>query len=789
MATLTTEYQYLGRSSGMTAKSGYATYYLLLFGKSVPNKTTGIHKVYTKFYLASDKNSTFYWYSTEYNGKINNTQVFGSSTDKEPRDEWELSSFKAGDVTYTKATFIKEGSLEVDCTNGLSKDIPLSAYWKIVSDGGDTYVPASGTNRTVSVTATLPAIPRQATLVTASNINDEQNSTITYNNPAGSAVDKIEACIADSEGATIFVPYREVSKTSGSYTFNFTDAERNTLRQAATSNTLTIRYVLKTTIGGTAIAPFSYSNKTLTLINHTPTVSPTIVDTNATTIALTGDDTKLIRYHSNALATINAQARKYATITGQRITNGSTAVSGASTTFNAVSNSNFIFYAKDSRNNGVTKNVSLTTDSKWIEYIHLTCNAQPSNPTAEGNMTLNISGNYFNNSFGAVSNVLTLKYRMAAEGAAFGDWTTVTPTLSGNTYSTDIAITDLDYQTTYNFEVQAADKLETTPVKSFSVRTKTVFDWSDEDFQFNVPVNVDGSVSATGNISSSGNITVSGTINASGNITSNNTVKSNIVQASRMLSNEGRIASANLNHTYTEGYIGEKLNIASSAMTTGKPAGDGYIKTFFWDNSGAYDFQLFMHNNNPSLPPMQYRQRQASNWGAWYIVHPYKIGDVVITSTNVGATEMANRYGGTWELIDKEFTPYRSAKNEGYTVTSNASGPTCYFMRAGHSITFQIGFNTAVNVQDTTLHMGTFNINTVGVNGMYCDHSFMLFGDEAQSVAFSKLTYDGKINTYDQIPDSYIANPRWLEGTVTVTLYHGNMLDAACNKFYWKRTA
>ena len=78
-------------------------------------------------------------------------------------------------------------------------------------------------------------------------------------------------------------------------------------------------------------------------------------------------------------------------------------------------------------------------------------------------------------------------------------------------------------------------------------------------------------------------------------------------------------------------------------------------------------------------------------------------------------------------------------------------------------------------------------MNTIGVSGIYCDHSFVLYGDEAQSIAFTRMSYDGKIYTYDQIPDSYIANPRLLEGTVTVTLYHDNMLDAACNKFYWQR--
>lgn len=164
-----------------------------------------------------------------------------------------------------------------------------------------------------------------------------------------------------------------------------------------------------------------------------------------------------------------------------------------------------------------------------------------------------------------------------------------------------------------------------------------------------------------------------------------------------------------------------------------------------------------------------------------------QIGDVIITSTNVGAEEMAKRHGGKWTLIDKEFKSYRGTKNTGFTNTSNATGPTCYFIRNGHSITFQFGFTTNVQVADTTLQFLTVALSTIGVNSLYCDHSFVLYGDEAQSIAFARLTYDGKVNTYDQIPDSYIAKSRWLEGSITVNVFKDNMLDSECDKFYWRR--
>ena len=164
----------------------------------------------------------------------------------------------------------------------------------------------------------------------------------------------------------------------------------------------------------------------------------------------------------------------------------------------------------------------------------------------------------------------------------------------------------------------------------------------------------------------------------------------------------------------------------------------------------------------------------------------YPVGSVYVSATNSNPSEL---FGGEWELIDKEFSPYFSSKNEGFTASSNIVDPACYFMRGGHSISFEIQFDTSVKIQDTELQMGSYNLSTVGVNSLYCNYSFLLWGDEAQSIAMTKLTYDGKIKTSDQIPDGYIAASRWLEGTVTVTLRHTNMLDSACNKFYWKRTA
>ena len=105
MATLTSDYQYLGRSSVMTSTGGTLNYYLLLYGKTSANQTTGIHTVTIKEVLAStNDNATYYYYAQAHNGKINGTTAF-SGTNK-PSADWDKTSFTVGGVTYKTGTIL-----------------------------------------------------------------------------------------------------------------------------------------------------------------------------------------------------------------------------------------------------------------------------------------------------------------------------------------------------------------------------------------------------------------------------------------------------------------------------------------------------------------------------------------------------------------------------------------------------------------------------------------------------------------------------------------------------------
>lgn len=343
----------------------------------------------------------------------------------------------------------------------------------------------SGTTLTatyLTATVELDTIYRNATITSAPDFTDEDNPKITYSNKAGDTVSSLQACIADNNGVNIYVPYRNISKTGTSYTFSLTDAERKTLRTATTGKSRTVKFYIKTVLNGETY--YSSMAKTLSIVNASPTLAPTVEDTDAETLALTGSKDILIKYFSDATFSTGATAVKEATLKSQKISCGSKNATTATGTLQNIESGNFTITATDSRGYTTTQTVKKT----MVEYIKLTCNIEAEAPTATGEMVLNVSGNYFNNNFGVADNVLIVNYRYKENDGEWGEWIAGEATADGNTYAGEIAITGLNYQSKYTFQARSADMLMTIDSAEISVKTTPIFDWSADDFNFNVPI-------------------------------------------------------------------------------------------------------------------------------------------------------------------------------------------------------------------------------------------------------------------------------------------------------------
>ena len=336
-------------------------------------------------------------------------------------------------------------------------------------------------NKSGSQTFTLPPLPVPARIINAPDFTDEDNPTITYTNNAKYKATTLQACISFT-GANPDIAYRNISKTGSTYTFNLTDAERRILRAGTSGKSRTVKFYIKTVMNG--LTYYTSTTKTYSITNGNPEISPTVIDTDIETIALTGNSDRLIKYFSDAKFTINAKAIKESILKTQKVECGGKSATTATGTLQNVESGTFIFTATDSRGFTTTHTVKKTI----VEYVKLTCNVEASTPTAAGTMTLTIKGNYFNAGFGAANNVLIVHYRMKKDDGEYGEWIAANATLKGNTYSLSITISDLNYQSKYTFQARAADMLMTVDSAEKSVKSTPVFDWSKNDFNFNVPV-------------------------------------------------------------------------------------------------------------------------------------------------------------------------------------------------------------------------------------------------------------------------------------------------------------
>ena len=244
--------------------------------------------------------------------------------------------------------------------------------------------------------------------------------------------------------------------------------------------------------------------------NCGPSISVTAVDNNDNTIALTGSNKKIIKFHSDiaVTATPTAKAGTSSTIKSTTIKCGSASASGTSKTFTDAESVSISATTTDSR--GYSKTES-ATGLTLINYVKLTATTtvKRTSPTAD-TVTITTKGNYYNGSFGAVANTLKMevRYKPQSQEAYTSDnpYADMTVTISGNTYTAKATLSGLDYQNTYDIRVRASDAIyqyEGPLADAVYNNIKLskgvpVFDWGESDFQFNVPARFRAIGDATG---------------------------------------------------------------------------------------------------------------------------------------------------------------------------------------------------------------------------------------------------------------------------------------------------
>ena len=322
---------------------------------------------------------------------------------------------------------------------------------------------------TASGSITLDRIARNATIVTANDFTDETNPTLTYSNPSGFTCD----LAIEFAGGSI-ARAGAISDAGGSYTMQLTDSERTTLRNASKdSPTLKVTYALKTTIDGTAY--YSRAERKMNVVDAAPELGAvSYEDTNAATVAVTGDKSRIVQNHSTlAVKVPTATAKKGATIASYAIAFGGvtkTVTAAGAVSLGAVDVSYsqaLTVTAKDSRGFTASQSVQVTVDDysapTAVIDLHRLNNFEP-----ETHITASARYSYLN---GKNAVTITAKFKK----------------VSDLSYGTPIELEDsiqstvtCDRDSAYDFIVTIADKLETTEynltlgkgIPSFFIDTK-----------------------------------------------------------------------------------------------------------------------------------------------------------------------------------------------------------------------------------------------------------------------------------------------------------------------------
>lgn len=384
------------------------------------------------------------------------------------------SSYIAVDPNETKQ--VASGEFTLDGVG--YTDMAFRLYIEDTIDGN--YISAV----TVSGSFNIDSFPKGGILVSATNFTDETNPVIQYSLDYLN-VTRLQVKL-EVNGYAIATRSDLPVVTSGSYTIQLTDAERDKIRKQVTDSIYgSAEFILSTTFSGETQE--HTLSKTVEIVNCAPVLNPTY--------EINGNYTYILAEQNSINVACNATPQKGATIKSYLITCGSKRLNAASGTLTDITVNTINFTAIDSR--GVQSAASLTVD--LIPYVKLTCNIESTNPIENNNGTITVpftvSGAIYRGNFndGGSGNALTLYYNFIIDGSGTGD-TWVNPDdidFSGNTYSFTVSRTVQPTQQV-TLWVQAQDNINTVTQTLESKDLLPVFDWSHDDFNFNVPVYIKG---------------------------------------------------------------------------------------------------------------------------------------------------------------------------------------------------------------------------------------------------------------------------------------------------------
>lgn len=297
----------------------------------------------------------------------------------------------------------------------------------------------------------LPTIPRTSK-ITCPSFNIGDSTVINIERNSTNFTDTLTWEFGELSGTIV----EKTSLTSVGFTPEATDFFQQIPNETSKTGKITCSTYNGETLIGTSTCEF-----TAYVVEEKPDITATVVDTNQTTSELTGDTKKIIKYMSSPKVTIEANAKNYAEVDSYKLSVDGAVYDAKETTLESIISKTLVLSATDTR--GYSNNVEFII-SDFIDYIKpsFTKKIIERPETTSTIVNVELSGTYYNGSFGEVNNEIFLKYRTRIKNGNWSEYITVNPTISGNTFTYEASLENsFSIDNEYDIEFVVTDKLDT----------------------------------------------------------------------------------------------------------------------------------------------------------------------------------------------------------------------------------------------------------------------------------------------------------------------------------------
>ena len=181
----------------------------------------------------------------------------------------------------------------------------------------------------------------------------------------------------------------------------------------------------------------------------------------------------------------------------------------------------------------------------------------------------------------------------------------------------------------------------------------------------------------------------------------------------------------------------------------------------------------------------------------------YPVGSIWINNGHYpGGVENAasggyERLPGYWQLIDKKFQNIRISDTSLWTNTSNFTCSSLIIKRTDHIVDIEVEGTTAAALGvEANYKLGLINLSDLGISMHRNQTYFVISADEANALVTGQWYHTGLSDENYFITADIVRNDHtttalpsgsFLKFHVQYNCVPDEMLDSACDKFYWKR--